>query len=46
MTGIGTEYAVAAKPLYWGGGRYVQNRSLTAREDDKLHGMCKKLNKS
>lgn len=24
MTAIGTEYVVAAKPLYWGGGRYVQ----------------------
>jgi len=24
VTAIGTEYVVAAKPLYWGGGRYVQ----------------------
>lgn len=27
MTAIGTEYVVVTKPIYWGGGRYAQNKA-------------------
>jgi|AGTN01.2.fsa_nt_gi hypothetical protein len=46
MMGIGTEYTIVKKPLYWGGGRYVQYQGYLIRKMPICTGMSKKLNKS